>query len=120
MTTEINMELIRNEILNYTGLWGCECKCNLKIFENHTDCVVVFEERRDNRGTSVTNWCEHLANLVVGDLPLTKLVLWLEHYPGDDIYSQILFEGEPGKFHSPHWSFFCKKKDFEVAIGLQD
>lgn len=63
----------------YSGFRNCESCCDIEIdFQNN---IIVFTERADNPGTSVTNMIETLANLTVKNHlidPNTAIIF--EHY----------------------------------------
>lgn len=70
----------------YNGIGGCAALCNVVIVAGKGRAVVLFSERIDNPGTSVTNWFEKLATGVyrqhLRDFP-PNAVRWLEHYPAE-------------------------------------
>ena len=63
---------------HYRGIGGCDCQCDLEIYGN----LVVCSERNDNKGTSVSNWAEHLATEVCQRYGIDPdALIWVERYP---------------------------------------
>jgi hypothetical protein len=107
-------------IFNYKGFWGCASKCRIRIYRNGDKDIIIATELPDNPGTSVTNFAEHLAKLVVlkFKLNLCRLV-WIEHYPADRLYkenySRVQFtlsvRDDGGfEFSAPEWSHLTKEE----------
>ena len=78
----------------FPGLNRAKSYCNLTILKNDDKCTVVFTERKDNPGTSVTNGMETLIfmvkRFVLFDVPWDKID-WVEHYEGQDGYDLVSF-----------------------------
>lgn len=62
------------------GVRGC---CTLCVYQlRDSQILVIWSERSDNPGMSVTNAAETLAELVANELQLAPgLVVWVEHWP---------------------------------------
>ncbi len=75
------------DVCTYKGFHGCDSKCRVEIWTDARElkAAVVLTELVDNPGTSVTNYVEELATLV---LPLVETlcecppqsIIWIEHY----------------------------------------
>ncbi len=71
----------------YTGNWGRDGVCRIRIFAAPDEVpVVVATELEDNTGPSITNFCEYIAAEVIArhfperfeaEIPL----IWVEEYP---------------------------------------
>src|ERR1700747_14228 len=69
---------------DYKGFLNCDSFCDIEV-HRRTDGKYVFvaTELRDNPGTSVTNFAEHLATAMCKQHRLKpEDVIWIEHYPG--------------------------------------
>jgi len=76
---------IWSDTLHYRGFHGCESKCRVDLWVEDDRAAVMFTELKDNPGTSVTNFIEHLASGILdrvcelaGVGP--EKIIWLEHY----------------------------------------
>lgn len=88
----------------YIGLWGCDCVCYLEIDGN----TVIVTELPQNRGTSITNFAEHLATQVCNEFKIPKnSLIWIEHYPANRlrpaIWDLVTFKRVEEVFKSPQW-----------------
>lgn len=86
--------------LEFKGLHGYNSVCDVAIYTETAcgRCVVVFSERPDNPGTSVTNFIEHLVLLVQREFDAPSDSIWIEHYPAEkhvreETYERVVFEG---------------------------
>lgn len=86
--------------LDFVGLHGYASACDVFVYTDTAcgRCVVVFSERPDNPGTSITNFIEHLVPLVQRELDVPGDSIWIEHYPADkrirnETYDRVVFEG---------------------------
>ena len=102
----------------FRGFHGCDASCALEIMRILDGrSVVIATEMKDNPGTSVTNFCEHLAYRVCVEFGIdpSKLV-WIEHYgypmPGalrrhprtyDLVTFLLMPAGHDGVFTNPKW-----------------
>lgn len=101
------------EILHFEGQWGQPSVCGLLVEKREEVHVVVATELFDqNPGTSVTNWCHRLAELVSDrdDLDPDKLV-FIEHSPEcgsklemyEQTFHRVVFERSGRSFSHPRW-----------------
>jgi len=94
----------------YAGIGGCEATCDVVIVPAPRGAVVIFSERVDNRGTSITNWFENLATQTYRE-HLRHLapgsIRWFERYPsrGDvaETLDRVLLTWDGAVFKAPHW-----------------
>lgn len=97
-------------IYNYYGIGNCECRCDIEIY----GALVIVTELKDNPGTSITNWAEHLATKICRDNNIDmKSLVWVEHYPEED-YDLVTFEIENEAvnkkvFKSPKWQHITQE-----------
>jgi hypothetical protein len=108
------MEVTRHKDFPFKGLHGCPSKCSWEIHEDKGRITVIFSERDDNPGTSVTNFIEHLATMVYNQF-LKKYpaasICWIEHYPERRIgrrlepatFDQVMLSWDGSKFSGPKW-----------------
>jgi len=82
---------------NYEGFHGFESICDLEIRDN----IVVFYEREDNKGTSVTNRIEYLAEKVCRDFFLNPNNITIFECYHEKEYSHVIFQ-KP-LFRNPTW-----------------
>ena len=92
----------------FKGFHGCNSICNISLWNNDERAVVVFHERDDNEGTSITNMSEHLATEIKNIfLPYfdDKAIHWFEHYCYTDIFhdtwDEITYETQHEKYAHP-------------------
>ena len=99
-------------IYNYKGIGGCDCFCELEIYEN----LVICTESEENEGTSVTNWAEHLATEVCEKYGIDpEKLIWIERYKDRGEYNR----------HNDTWAYpedfslveFKQKKKTEWQAG---
>jgi hypothetical protein len=67
--------------------------CRVSVFQHDEQVVVVLTETPNNRGVSVTNAVEHIAEMVMS-LPLLQEkrpdeIVWIEHYLQRGKYGDI-------------------------------
>lgn len=98
-------------IYNYLGYWECKSKCDIEIHGN----VVIATEINENRGTSITNAAEVLANKVCEEYSIDKAnLMWIEHYKRDesynDDYSLVNFVIYNNELISPAWKYLTKEQ----------
>ena len=68
----------------YKGIGGCNCICGLQRGRNPQtrQNFIILTELPENKGTSITNWIEHLATQVVQEFGLDPTdTTIIEHYP---------------------------------------
>lgn len=104
----------RCRTLDYRGIGGGPARCDLAIATDAAGIVVMFSERDDNPGTSVTNWIENLAAEVhAKHFPERdpRSIRWLERYPARpsiaerETVDRVALQWDAGnkRFHSPQW-----------------
>jgi hypothetical protein len=79
----------------YTLPWASypPSTCRVSVFQHDEQIVVVLTETPNNRGVSVTNAVEHIAEMVMS-LPLLQEkrpdeIVWIEYYPQRGEYGDI-------------------------------
>jgi len=96
--------------------------CRVRLFRPSTGCnVLVATELPGNHGPSITNAAEQAfasACSKFGVDPLGQGVVWIEHYPGDDLqddtFDLVCFEGiHAGMPSGPNWRHL---KHSEVSL----
>lgn len=112
--------------MDFKGLWDAPSICGLKIarFENH-HVVVVTELWDKNPGTSVTNFCPQLAQLICRENSLDpQKLVFIEHTPQTgshlEIYKEtfhlVRFNHGPEGFSDPDW-YPLDTKDVDVLLA---
>jgi len=93
-----NKEYI-NETYCYTGLWGVPSVCGIMTVRKPDRFIVIATELHDeNAGTSVTEWCPHIAHdLMQREVADLKDLIFIVHSP--DRKSKYEFYAET--FHQP-------------------
>ena len=70
----------------YKGIGGCDCICGIEVYHN---IVVCTELEGENEGTSITNWCEELANQICNKVNISpQNLIWIEHYQDRGYYNK--------------------------------
>ncbi len=102
-----------DSMMNFRGLWDAPSICGLKIARFEDRHVVVVTELWDkNPGTSVTNFCPQLAQLICDEHSLDpKKLIFIEHTPQTgshlEIYEEtfhlVQFSHGPDGFSDPKW-----------------
>ena len=94
---------------NYKGFWGCDSCCDIEVHRRSDGKhVFIATEVPANRGTSITNYAEHLATAMRKQHGLKpEDVIWIEHYP--EVKGSTEGELRSGPFcrwrrHLPHSS----------------
>jgi hypothetical protein len=113
-----------DEVFDYQGMWGLPSKCGLKIVnkENHS-IVIITELYEDNPGTSVTEFCPKLAEIISQDRNINpeKMILIL-HTPDVGSKYEFLHETfdivnfciEDGEFSDPKYERISKEDIVEM------
>lgn len=100
------------ENFRFKGIANCDCVCGLKILKLDKGAIVWLTELPENKGTSVTNWYENLANQVhkeflSGMKPET--IEWYEEYikggpsGNENTLDRVSLEFDGLNFYSPKW-----------------
>ena len=77
---------------DFKGLWDCDSHCQVAHYHNDLTGkdVLILTEPPDNKGTSVTNWVEHLAADLLTQYGLDPAnTIIIEHYPVRGTYEQL-------------------------------
>ena len=95
------MKLIHDFIHTYKGFGIHLSKCRVQIWEDAAKNVVLFSDI--NKGTSVTNASEQIAQEIKPNL--TRIaVRFFETYPHNDSeYDEISYTIRDGEYSSPDW-----------------
>jgi len=104
---------------NYKGYRGCDSSCDIEV-HRRSDGKYVFiaTEVPENRGTSITNYAEHLATAMRRQHGLKpEDVIWIEHYPEakdrrKESFDLVRFAVVGDIFRSPVWNRIT-----EYAVG---
>lgn len=92
----------------YFGHFHDPSTCYLQIFKNNDNGhhIIVVTEMPDNKGTSVTNAIETLAQNITSEYDINDFT-WIEHYTShsfnreEDTFDEATFEGE--NYTRPKW-----------------
>lgn len=120
---------VHEDELHFAGLHGYASQCGVHVFTGNGAPIVVLEELPDNPGASVTNFCEHIANIVrrahaefFDGVHPTEIV-WLEHYPrasrgvrDRETFDRIFFQWDGVKYSRPRWERYTREH-LEKLIG---
>lgn len=115
-----------DEVLAFEGLWDAPSKCGLKIAKHEDQHVVIASELWDtNPGTSVTNFCAQLADLVCArfELDPAKLV-FIEHCPEsgshmeiyEETFHRVAFQRADGQSKDPDWTRLTRQ-EVDALLG---
>lgn len=115
-----------DQVLEFEGLWGAPSVCGLQIAKHADRHVVIASELWDqNPGTSVTNFCGQLADLVCArfELDPDKLV-FIEHCPEsgshmeiyEETFHRVAFDRVDGKSTDPDWTRLSRH-DVDALLG---
>ncbi len=111
---------------DYQGFWS-DSFCDIEV-HHRTDGKYVFvaTELRDNPGTSVTNFAEHLATAMRKQHRLKpEDVIWIEHYPGvkdrrKGSFDLVRFAVEGDSFRSPVWTRITEQAVGDLIAGVRN
>lgn len=100
--------------------------CGLKVFDvgsSDTHAVVVFTERADNPGMSVTNFADGLATNIVADFGLNPdKTVFIEHWPerGEDSesFDMVRFTWRDGRATAPQWERW-PAETIQIVTGVE-
>ncbi len=98
---------------DFKGIWDVPSRCGLKIVrQENRDIVIATEIYLENPGTSVTEFCERLATLVVKDYGLSpEKTCFIVRTPENnsklsflnEFFSCAHMEWDGQKFGKPRW-----------------
>ena len=112
---------------NYKGFWGCDSYCDIEAHQRSDGkYVFVATELRDNPGTSVTNFAEHLATAMRSQYGLKpEEVIWIEHYleakdRRKEDFDLVRFLGIDGEsFCTPVWTRITEQAVDDLIAGVR-
>ena len=106
-------------VCHYQGLGGCASACDLVVVTAPDGAVVLFSERDDNPGTSITHCFDQLAS----DIYQQQLqhyapdsIRWLERYPAHagsqrETLDRAKLHWNGGAFQIPAWEYVDLKAE---------
>jgi hypothetical protein len=111
---------------DYQGFWS-DSFCDIEV-HRRTDGKYVFvaTELRDNPGTSVTNFAEHLATAMCKHHRLKpEDMIWIEHYPEPrdrrkESFDLVRFAVEGDSFRSPVWTRITEQAVEDLIAGVRN
>ena len=87
-------------VFPYEGLFGCASQCRVRIFDDGTGAVVIFDERAENQGTSLINAIDLLAMQICDAFGLNGgRAVWIEHQT-DTRSQEDRATGAPDRFNA--------------------
>ncbi len=125
------MRLTRDEIYPYKGFHNCDCVCRIRVYEEpNRPYVVIATQLPENRGTSITNFAEHLAAQISLQLEYPERGMrWIEHYPAEsrrlireESFTEVRFLFDPPLkgMKDPRWQSLAHLKQETVVIDTGD
>ena len=112
-----------DEVFNYKGYGVHDSHCRVRIYHiGLSEYIILLSEMDNNKGTSVTNDCEHIANEVLKTWGIDKElnITWFDSHridaggsaPKEVMYSRIDMKRVNGKYvnDSTSWEFITKEK----------
>ena len=113
-----------DEVFDYEGLWGIPSKCGLKIVDKSNNTIVIITELyEDNPGTSVTEYCAQLAQIISVERKINpERMLFILHTPDvgskyeflHETFDVVNFEIEGNVFSEPKWERVSREKVEEL------
>src|SRR5215469_10586617 len=112
---------------NYKGYRGCDSSCDIEV-HRRSDGKYVFiaTEVPENRGTSITNYAEHLATAMRRQHGLKpEDVIWIEHYPEakdrrKESFDLVRFAVVGDIFRNPVWTRITEQAVDELMAGTRN
>ncbi len=108
-----------DEIFSYTSLWDMPAKCGLKIItKSNKTIVIVTELYHDNPGSSITEYCAELANIIAGKNSIKpNKLLFIQHNPDlgskyaflTESFYLVSFDLKNNAFGNPQWKKISKE-----------
>ena len=120
----------KSYVLSFRGFGNCASKCGIMLWRREgVPVVVLMVELSDNKGTSVTNYSENIANMVMQLEKITPATLFFEVYQDDltskgrklrkveDAIDMVEYEWRSnyGLFAYPKWTF-CGTGKFKKLL----
>ncbi|MBS4012490.1 MAG: hypothetical protein KGZ97_01850 [Bacteroidetes bacterium] len=113
-----------DEVYDYAGLWGLPSKCGLKIvIKNNQTIAIITELYEDNPGTSVTEYCPKLAEIITQDKKIKpEELFFILHTPDvgskyeflHETFDIVHFKIDNGLFSEPRWERIAREKVVEM------
>ena len=94
------MKKILDFFHDYRGYGNCESVCRVTIWEDSEKNVVLFTD--EGKGTSVTNFSEHLANQMKKHFTRST-IMFFETYKHNEHPDGITYEVKDGQYCLPTW-----------------
>ena len=112
---------------NYKGFWGCDSCCDIEV-HRRSDGKYVFiaTEVPENRGTSITNYAEHLATAMRKQYGMKpEDVIWIEHYSEakdrrKESFDLVRFAVLGDTFRTPVWTRITEQAVDELMAGKRN
>ena len=101
-------------------------RCGIQVRETEDGkYLVIATDLGDDTGTSVTNACETIAEVVCRDYEiLPRNLIFIEHYPArgrkkssffrEETFNIVQFKNNGLKFFSPEWKHLPKEKFIKI------
>ena len=112
---------------NYKGFWGCDSCCDIEVHQRSDGKhVFIATEVPANRGTSITNYAEHLATAMRKQHGLKpEDVIWIEHYPEakdrrKESFDLVRFAVVGDTFRTPVWTRITEQAVDELMAGKRN
>lgn len=119
------MQIEYDGLCSYRDGQGQLCRCQVQVFRDGQQAVVVACEIEENPGSSITSSYEYLADGLVDKLSLSPShTTWIEHYPAGrygnpntrETFAWISFEPTDGGRLSPKWRH-GSRRELEALIS---
>ncbi len=113
---------VRNGTFKFTADNGVQSLCDVTIFDmgHRNPYVVLFTDRPEHVGSSVTNSAEVLTQAIaMYTNDVNRGFIWVEKYPDEEHYSRIIFKSYDStkrRCVGPEWSHLSAE-DFVALIG---
>ena len=111
---------------DYKGFWGCDASCDIEVhLRSDGKHVFIATEVPENRGTSITNYAEHLATAMRKQYGLKpEDVIWIEHYPEakdrrKESFDLVRFAVEGDSFRTPVWTRLTEETVDDLIAGTR-
>ena len=112
---------------NFKGYWGRDSCCDIEVHRRSDGKhVFIATEVPENRGTSITNYAEHLATAMRKQHGLKpEDVIWIEHYPEakdrrKESFDLVRFAVVGNTFHTPVWTRITEQVVDELIAGKRN
>ncbi len=116
-----------DEVYDYAGLWGLPSKCGLKVVRKQNRTIAIITELyEDNPGTSVTEYCPKLAEIIIQDKKIKpEELLFILHTPDvgskyeflHETFDIVHFHINNEQFSEPRWERITRDQVIEMIAG---